>query len=69
VIVKVQVSLASSDGVTRVLIYNQNCTFEYEGGINEDMVETMAGRAKAYFEASMGPDGLEIGEELEDQSW
>jgi hypothetical protein len=68
-IVKVQVSLASSDGVTRVLIYNQSRSFTYEGGVNQDMVETMAGRAKAYFEADMGPGGLEIGDEVEGQDW
>lgn len=68
-IVKVQVSLASSDGVTRVLIYNQSRSFKYEGGVNQDMVDTMAGRPKAFFEASMGPEGLEIGDEVPDPGW
>ena len=68
-IVKVQVSLHSSDGVTRVLIYNQDRSFSYEGGINQDMVDTMGLRPKAFFEASMGPEGLEIGEEVPDPGW
>lgn len=68
-IVKVQVSLASSDGVTRVLIYNEDKTFSYEGGVNPDMVEAMNGRPKAYFLASMGPGGLEIGDEVDEQPW
>ena len=68
-IVKVQVSLASSDNVTRVLIYNQSRTFEYVGGLNQDMVDVMAGRPKAFFEASMGGDGLSIGAEVPDPGW
>ena len=68
-IVKVQMSQFSSDGVPRVLIYNESKSFTYEGGVNVDMVETMAGRSKAYFEAEMGPEGLEIGDEVEDPGW
>jgi len=69
VIVKVQVSLASSDGVTRCLIYNKDRSFAYEGGLNEDMVKTMAGRPKAYFKATLGSEGLEIWEEMPEQDW
>jgi hypothetical protein len=68
-IVKVQMSQFTSDGVSRVLIYNESKSFTYEGGVNEDMVETMAGRPKAYFEAEMGPEGLEIGAEVEAPDW
>jgi len=68
-IVKVQMSLFSSDGTPRCLIYNETRSFQYEGGVNEDMVETMDGRAKAFFEADMGPKGLEIGNEVTDPGW
>lgn len=68
-IVKVQMSLASSDGVRRVLIYDRTRRFSYEGGVNEDVVEMMGGRAKAYFEAGIRNGNLEIGDEVEAQSW
>lgn len=68
-IVKVQMSKFSSDGVKRCLIYTKDRAFKYEGGMNDDMVQTMAGRDKAFFEASMGPEGLEIADELPDQGW
>lgn len=68
-IVKVQVSQFSSDGVTRCLIYNADRSFTYEGGLNQDMVDVMAGRPKAYFEAIMGSGGLEIGDEVTEQDW
>lgn len=36
----------------------------YTGGMNADMLEAMGARKVAYFEAEMGPDGLEIGKEV-----
>jgi len=48
----------------RVRIFDREHRFEYEGGINADMIETMTGRTVAYFEASFGKDGLEIGREV-----
>ncbi len=68
-IIKVQMALMSSDGVQRVLIYNHDKSFLYEGGVNEDMVTLMAGRPNAYFEADLGSEGLEIGDEVEEQPW
>lgn len=68
-ILKVQVSLASSDGVTRVLVYNKDRSFTYQGGVNQDMVDTMAGREKAFFEGGIVDGVLEMGDEVEDPGW
>ena len=68
-IVKVQRALLSTDGVDRVLIYNHDRSFVYEGGVNEDLKDVLAGRPKAYYEAVMTADGLEIGDEVEAQPW
>lgn len=68
-IVKVQTSLVSSDGVPRVLIYDRSRSFTYEGGINADVVAAMAGRKKAFFVAALTDDGLSIGTEVSDPGW
>lgn len=68
-IVKVQRALMSTDGVDRVLIYNQDRSFVYEGGINEDLADILGDQPKAYYEATLGPNGLEIGEEVKAQPW
>ncbi|MBX3203212.1 MAG: hypothetical protein KF894_34125 [Labilithrix sp.] len=68
-IVKVQMSLASGDGIRRVLIYDRPRRFQYEGGVNDDVVEMMGDRAKAYFEAGIRDGNLELGPEVEAQSW
>lgn len=69
----------------RVLIYNEDESFMYEGGINRDLVEALQCdckltpdcpkcrgfgiRLKAFFEAKIKPDGLEIGDEVPPQDW
>ena len=68
-IVKVQRALVTSDGIARVLIYNRDRSFVYEGGVNEDLVDILGDQSKAYYEATFGPNGLEIGEEVESQPW
>lgn len=70
-IVKVQASLMTTGPVQRVLVYNEDRTFTYEGGVNDEVFASMKlyGRPKAYFEAKMTPAGLEIGEEVPAQDW
>lgn len=68
-IVKVQTSITTTGPTQRVLVYNEDRSILYEGGINEDMLETMKGRLKAYFEAEVTKDGLEIGDEVPPQDW
>lgn len=69
-IVKVQVSLSTSDGVARCLVYNKDRSVTFEDNLSEDVAEVMDGRPKGYFRATIGPTGLlEIGDEVEEQSW
>lgn len=68
-IVKVQLSQATSDGIKRILLYNKDRSFTYEGVFGPDIADAMAGRPKAFFEASMGPGGLELGDEVPDPGW
>jgi hypothetical protein len=68
-IVKVQVSIVTTFPTPRVLVYNKDRSFTYEGGINADMIKVLAGRPKAYFKAKMTPEGLEIDEEVPAQDW
>ncbi len=57
------------DGVTRIVATTRNDVFKYEGGVNPDMVEAMAGRKQAFFEAELKDGGLEIGDEVPDPGW
>lgn len=71
-IVKVQLSLASSDGVRRVLVYNESRTFRYEGAAEPDLVAKMAGRDKLYCRATPRADGvldLHPDDETPGQDW
>jgi hypothetical protein len=70
-IVKVQISLESADNVRRVLVYNEDRSFAYQGGINDEVLASMKlyGRPKAYFEAEVVKGVIEIGEEVEAQDW
>lgn len=72
-IVKVQVSLHSSDGQARCLIYNESRSWTYEGVCGEDIVEMMKDRPKAYFHIELSEKedfaGFEIGDEVEGLDW
>jgi hypothetical protein len=69
-IVKVQLSLHSSDGEHRCLIYDKGRRFEYEGICGEDIAGAMKGRAKAFFELERESDGgFLLGDEVSDPGW
>jgi hypothetical protein len=69
-IIKVQLSLMSSDGLVRMLAYDKERSFTYEAVADDDVLDLMCGRPKAYFEAKINKDKLlEIGEEVEEQDW
>lgn len=68
-IIKVVVIGRNADGAMRVLIKDKTQRFTYEGGVNPDVEEAMKMRTTAYFEASMGIAGLEIGDELDGEEW
>ena len=74
-IVKVQLSLASSDGVQRALVYNRKRDHQGEFPAPPDLVKKMNGRPKAFFAAAFrknkGGDGytILIGDEAPWQDW
>lgn len=68
-IVKVQVSLASSYDKKRVLIYNEDRTVEYEQEADQAILDIMDGAPKKYFNAHMEKTLLVIDEEVDPQSW
>jgi hypothetical protein len=71
-IVKVQMSMGSSDGASRVLVYNEDRTFLYQGGassLGAALEKKMNERAKAYFEAHWDGRVPLIAEEVESQDW
>lgn len=71
VIVKVQQSIVSSDGIKRVLVYDEDRQNHYEGPIPKEIEETLAGRLKAYFYADVPirPGFVTLLEEAPEQSW
>lgn len=54
-IVKVQISTDSSDGVKYVLIYNEDRTLEYQDVAHEKVLMAMAGSLKEFWEAEVIP--------------
>lgn len=76
IIVKVQLSLNSSDGVQHVLIYNKDKSIYYEDIADEAMIEAMAGKPKRYFNAELvddrnspGSKRINLDSYAEDQVW
>jgi hypothetical protein len=69
-VVKVQLALHTSDGAAgaRCLITNEERTILYETEA-EDVVRAMAGRAKAYFRATLKDTFLTLGEEVPEPDW
>jgi hypothetical protein len=43
--------------------------WRYTGGLNEDMIDELKGRTLVYYEVTLGPEGLEIGDEVQGQTW
>lgn len=72
-IVKVQSSLSSSDGVDRCLIYDRSRKIFYETGKDDEiksLKEKLKGKHKAYFFADFDKDGkITIKEEAPNQNW
>lgn len=67
-VIRVQ-ALEVRDGVTIVYAHTNfeqpgTAYFRYEGGVNADLVEALAGRKEAFFEAEVTWDGLVIGDEV-----
>jgi hypothetical protein len=69
-IVKVQVSLATSLPNQRVLVYNKDRSIMYENDVTDDVLELLGDRPKAYFKAHLDKyKKLVLDEQAEDQDW
>lgn len=71
-IVKVQASLASSDGTSHCLIYDKSRDVMYETSDPEETKPILAllkGRPKAYFNAEIVNTRIQIHEEEQYQNW
>lgn len=71
-IFKIQRSLFSSDGVTRLLIYNKDRSIrgEFELEQNAPILDMLKDRPKIFVEGVLGRDRqLHISHEVEDPGW
>lgn len=69
-IVKVQLSLATNHAKQQVLVYNKDRSIFWQDTAGEEIIATMAGRPKAFFEATRNKKGvIEIGAEVSDPGW
>jgi hypothetical protein len=69
-IVKVQVSLATTHEKRQVLVYNEDKSVYYEDDASREILQRMDGRVKVYFNARMVGTDIEIqGEVKEEQDW
>lgn len=64
VIVKVQLSLASSTELQYMLIYNKGKTVMYQGAATDEVIKQMAGEVKAFFNARLEPDPEKPGSKI-----
>lgn len=67
--VKVQISQLSSDGKTRVLIYDRQQRHKYEGEATPEVLMMSHGRAKFFAWAHMEGTVLTLGDEAPEQPW
>lgn len=69
-IVKVQVSMFSSQGAGRyMLVYNENHTVYYESVATQEVLDLMAGDVKAYCYYRMDGDDIELMKKAPNQPW
>ncbi len=73
-IVKVQISLATSDGVPSVLVYDEAQDFMYEGEPTPEILEAMDGEHRKFFNAQltidvMGDKQFDLMDEVPEQDW
>lgn len=67
--VKVQISVFSSDGKTRVLIYDRKKKHQYEGEVTSELMTMARGRNKFFVWAHMEDTILTLGDEAPAQDW
>ena len=69
-IVKIQLSYFDSALHQQVLIYNEDKSIMWQDRAGEEIVKTMHGRLKAFFEATRNKDGvIELHREVKDPGW
>lgn len=68
-IVKVQISEFSSDGVQKFLAYDRGRKNVFQGETTPDLLQKMEGQNKAFFRAKIIKGSLFIGTKVENQSW
>lgn len=68
-VVKVQVSLATTESEPQVLIYDRSRQYEYVGPMTPELLALVRSRPRAYFEASVERGLFCIGRELPEQGW
>lgn len=68
-VVKVQISLESSDNKTHALVYDRSHIHMFQVEADAPLLKRMNGRPKAFFYAKLVGDKFEIGEEAPWQNW
>lgn len=71
-IFKVQVSLATSDGSVRILVYDREQAVTYEDEVSGEhpVLWLMAGRLRAFFRGHVRRDGqISLDDEVPDEEW
>lgn len=69
-VVKVQISLFTTAAAPQVLVYNEDRSVEWTGFAGQNVIDLMGDRNKAFFEASVRPNGtIDILAEAEWQGW
>lgn len=68
-IVKVQLSITSTEAKRQVLVYDESRKYRYEAEATKEIEKMMKGRLKAYFAARMNGTQIEILDEVQQQNW
>ena len=68
-IVKVQLSLATSEKERQCLVYNQKRNLLQQFNATPEILRIMEGQAKRYFNATFDRGVLDIKDVVKDQSW
>lgn len=68
-IVKVQRSLATSEDVPQVLIYDRDRSVRLEGPLSDELARAMGADVKLYFEAEVVGDQLVLQGPAPEQVW
>lgn len=69
IIIKVQMSLMTSESNQQLLVYNKDRSIYMQGDAGKDIAEVMAGRPKVFFEATLTNGLIEVGKEVPDPGW